>query len=378
LLRANYSAIADRIVPALISAECTSIVDHCAAVQRGEHPTIFVESIVGEEMLAAGAFLMVLAEALIHTPPEGVSANGRPGEYYNAIVKSLCECCEVTLSCITTPFSPTDDMQHFVDPRCTIMEAWYLCMDELAKASLIFRNAGLDTQTMDWMLSQSLALSVLLVRRKHITRKGPETADLSLQGLSLDGPQTLAMLNFMESALKLGPGILVNSMEPLRFAILVDESTITSVLGQEDEYGGALLCASFFRAMSGAVPPWAIECMPGLFASLFRGACQNDASKFLRMLRQSFTVRTMVSTEQQGGANADGNSISTHLAGPFVATITSGATVEFVANAQQAAEKNTMDGWKKFKTGVKKICGGKKKDTFSLKPGFTSWDCDRL
>lgn len=117
-----------------------------------------------------------------------------------------------------------------------------------------------------------------------------------------------------------------------------------------------------FRSLSGALPPWAIEGIPGLFASLF-AAFGRDGRTFCRVVTLSLDVRA---PEGFGGGGPGGK-----LAGPLLDAMSDRAREEFLAKRRRGVER--------LKTAVKKLCGGKKKaSNFSLKPSCTRWDCDRL
>jgi hypothetical protein len=86
------------------------------------------------------------------------------------------------------------------------------------------------------------------------------------RGMSLDGPQTLSMMDFMADALLLGPNILAATSAS--FATHFD-------LGHTIQ-GGPVIAAGLLRAASGALPPWAIELTPTIFRSLFTALGSNN------------------------------------------------------------------------------------------------------
>uniref|UniRef100_A0A7S2L1C8 Uncharacterized protein n=1 Tax=Leptocylindrus danicus TaxID=163516 RepID=A0A7S2L1C8_9STRA len=67
------------------------------------------------------------------------------------------------------------------------------------------------------------------------------------------------------------------------------------------------------------------------------------------------------------------------LAGRYFEKLSDITRRQFIACAQNAAGQNSADGWRRFKSAVKQLCGGKKKDSgYDLKPAIISWDCTRI
>ena len=347
----------------VISEECKSVTLHYQAVVH-QHATVFLEKLVGEEMLPAGAFLMVLAESL----ERALNQESPQESSFEHIVHSMSCCTTDVLECISSNFSIKDGMGHFVDPRPTIMEAWYLCMEKLVIYCLK-KNANdrsfSDSPVVSDIISHSLTCFVSLVQQKQVNRNTKtikESHDMVEDGLSLDGPQTLALLGFLEISPKIGINVFVQMAQVLQST----RWKPTNVDISPEVLGLAVMCATLFRGLSGALPPWSIESMPGVFASIFNNACNNNVAHFCIVLDHSLDLTIHLDS-------------TINLAGPFVATMSDFTRKEFLGHAKDAGEQNDANGWRRFKTSIKHICGGKKKDTaFSLKPGFTSWDCDRL
>lgn len=315
---------------------------------------IFSESAVSD----AGIFVHLIGEII-----EKQQGHVSPKNCVEALQASRSFVFETFLSRYPEPTSGS-----FIDPRTTLCEAWYLSLSALIGSLSGASHTSLNDD-MTSLLSESCSSAFLLFMypslRKGNTNKSPD------MGMSLDGPQTRAILVFLERYFLLGSRMLRAVAMGLRERIGIDVSSIHGAGNDEATQGLAILGACLFRAASGGLPPWAIEVMPSLSAALFV-ACGNDADIFCKMLDLAMDVR--LSEASNGfGAVLPGH----HIAGYYIATAKPNAKATFLIKSREACRENNANGWRRFKTLLKQICGGKKKSSLSLKPAFTTWDLDR-
>jgi len=91
------------------------------------------------------------------------------------------------------------------------------------------------------------------------------------------------------------------------------------------------MAAALFRMLSGALPPWAIENVPGLFRSMFV-ACNGDSAAFCKILSLAVDIRLRGS---YGGVNA-----GEKMAGPFIETLSDSSKKKLVVQSEESALKN--------------------------------------
>lgn len=184
------------------------------------------------------------------------------------------------------------------------------------------------------------------------------------KGMDMDGPQTLAVMEFFENIFLMESGALhiVTHQLQLRFQAKLDnQNSDASFLGI------ATLVAILFRAASGSLPPWTIEGFPSTFAALYKG-CGRSTDVFVKVVGAAMKIKL-----------SSGPYAGSVLAGRFFETMKEVNQHNFLRNAAEIASKDTDDGWRRFKTLLKQAAGGKKKASgFSQKPSPSSWDCDRL
>ena len=199
--------------------------------------------------------------------------------------------------------------------------------------------------------------------------------------MSLDGPQTLAMTEFMVDALS--PSTLAATARSFATHFQLENTT------QNENLGASIISAGLLRAASGALPPWAVELTPAIFKSLF-AALGNNCDVFIEIVS--------VSTKLESSGEV--------LAGRYFGTVSSAHIESFLSKTREACKKGkniayplasgsfdtsfvrTPDNyvssfqsgeWNKMKSIIKTACGGKKKVSgFKLKAQFTCWDCERL
>ena len=331
----------------LNQCECQAIVSQCALGPLSTSP-IFNESVIWESSIPSGIFIHLLGEIVEKEQNRGIIAL----EALKSVVLEtiLHECPE----------------PNFVDPRPTLCEAWFLSLIQVTSLIGTSANYIASDDSTRTLLADSCCVALLLLLRVPLKRDRKSPDHL---GMSLDGPQTRAMLNFLESYFRLGPDALRAAAVSLRYRLDVDTESLDSDPASQ---GVGILGASLFRAASGGLPPWAIEVIPSLYSSLYIG-CGNDTEVFCRMIQLSMTIRLGKSTHAFG-AILPGEL----LAGRFFEGIREASKAAFVDKTRDACLSNDAEGWRKFKVALKQACGGKKKSSLSLKPSFTTWDIDRI
>ena len=371
----GLTPLSTQAITALIRAECDAI---ATQLNIGPQSTssIFHESVVGEDVLPAGAYVRLVGEVLDNVLSE-VDRQGNSVEKVRDVsefcVRALYESRESVLGAMTCP--RPESVCH-IDPRPTLAEAWYLSMTSLVLildgvSQSVYENEMTSALARD---SFMVAVHILLIQcaEKEDHRKGGRENIIAQKCcMSLDGPQTFAFLEFMESLFSLGPRIMELAYH--HFWSQVDASSANTSGLPCDIMGGAVIAAALFRGGSGILPPWAIETTPGLYSSFFM-SCGCDCEKFCLILRLAFELRVgKIGTSYSHMCSED------KLAGHHFEGISHTVKDNFIAQAREICSKNDPDSWRRFKVIIKKICGGKKKATnFNLKPSSTIWDCDRI
>lgn len=354
----NYSA---GFFIALIKAECEAAAAQCKqGSESGSN--LFVETIIGEEMIHSGAYVMLI------------------GEYLNRIsssrditleqqVDSCRRCVHVlkhssnSIASILSHDSP--EATAHVDPRPTIAEAWFLTMKTLA--SVCRHNEHIASSLADEGLLQSLfgdslCLVVFYIFMKDIGGKKRPAPDLQ-KGFSPDGAQTLAMCEFISECFLLGPSNLAAAAGCISTSFQLN-CTVNEVTAEV--LGAATISAALLRAISGATPPWIVEDTPILFHSIFT-ALGSNLDVFIKTLDVATKLETLVDV----GALKAGEKLS----GRYLDT-SSSHIESFLAKTKETCSKND---WKKLKVVLKSATGGKKKESgFNLKPHYSSWECERV
>jgi len=355
-LNENISDYCASIISALIKAECEA-----ATVQSNHGPesgsNIFNDGVVGEEMVHAGASIMLIRECL-----------DRIAKKKDQMEKCTNECrkCLSVLKDVAPIVMPlllhqSPEANSHVDPRSTIAEAWFLTMTSLVS---ICRNheqiaASLVGDDVESFLGESLSIAIALIFLKDMGTKDASARAIQ-RGMSLDGPHTLAMLGFASECMLLGPSILVAGGRSILSVIQVNDA-----VGQSN-IGVTILAASLLRAVSGALPPWAVEETPTLIQSMYV-AMGSDCDKLIQIL----SAATKVTASAPFGAINSGEL----LAGRYLDV----SNVHIESFLRQSKEVCVKGNWKKLKVILKAACGGKKKDSgFNLKPQLTSWEFERL
>jgi len=324
----------------------------------GTDSNVFNENIMGEEMVGAGVYLILINECLDRVK----KANELSQKDASDCRQCLSVLKQVSTSVTQLLLHQSPEAISHLDPRPTIAEAWYLALIGLVS---ICRNNELIASTLandgvENFFGESLSLAAALMFFKDIGTKSDQ-ATLTQSGMSLDGPQTLAIESFLAESLLLGPSILSAGVTRIAAAIHVQE-----IVDDTNILGSAILVAAFLRSVSGALPPWIVEDIPDVFQSMYI-AMGSNVDEFIQMLRASTKLKASVSF---GGVRS-----GELLAGRYLDARDS----HIEGFLSQTKEVCIKGNWNKLKIILKATCGGKKKDSgFNLKPQFTTWDCDRM
>jgi len=346
-------------ISALIKAECKAATLQCNQ-GADSASSMFIGSVIGEEMVDAGVYLMLIRDCLTRIAKKKVLEE-------KDIIESI-RCLSVLKSVVPVIvpliMHQSPEANNHVDPRPTIAEAYYLTLSSLVsvcrkreKIASCLVNEGLEQ-----LFGESLCLASMLIFLKDLGDKKSSAPDIQT-GLSLDAAHTLAMTSFISESLQLGSSIL-SAGQGISSVI-----QLTDTFGQSsDILTAAILVASLLRAVSGALPPWSVEETPELFESIFTSICGSSADSFVELLSLACKLRTATTF----GGVREGEL----LAGRYL-DVSDSHISSFITQSKEVCSKGN---WKKIKVILKSTCGGKKKDSgFNLKPGFTSWEkCDRL
>jgi hypothetical protein len=333
------------MVTAWTRSECEAICRQCDGGSTSRS-SIFVDGIVAEDGVPAGLFVRSICMLLRQS--------------HSLLTNCLYALVESKEAVLTAIIHPCPDPVGFADPRCTLGEAWFLCMSDVA--SILSHNRTRDARIENMLTDTFCGVVHLLFyptlgKTKEDRRQDP--------GMTHDGPQSLALTDFLVNFFQMGPALLQPASEKLAQTISVDMPATTAPVGL------VIAVAALFRAMQGSLPPWTVESIPQIFSALY-GAVGKDAQLFVHVLGLAMQVRLRVS----------------HYGGLVAGQLLSGGQFEgaseafcqiFLAQVAEICQTDTAGGWKKMKHVVKSACGGKKKETdYKQKPSPTRWEFDRF
>jgi len=355
-LKANISNYCASIISALIKAECEA-----AAVQSNRGPqsgsNIFSDCVIGEEMLHAGAYIVLIRECLDRIGKE----EGQMEKHMEECRRCLSVLKEVSPLVMPLMLHHSPEATSHVDPRPTIAEAWFLTMTSLVSICKKHNHiaSSLVKDDMESFMGESLSVTVSLSFLKDLGSR-ESSSPATQKGMSLDGPHTLAMNGFTSECMIAGPRILTKMGRSIVSIVQVNH------IFDQSNIGVIILAASLLRAVSGALPPWSVEDTPTLAQSMYL-AMHSDPDAFIEI----FSAATKVTASANFGAIKSGEL----LAGRYL-DVSNKHIESFLHQSKEVCIKGN---WKKLKVILKATCGGKKKDSgFNLKPQFTSWECDRI
>ena len=112
--------------------------------------------------------------------------------------------------------------------------------------------------------------------------------------------------------------------------------------------GGAIVTATLFRGTSGALPPWVIESLPNLYATLF--TCCGDIETFCSIIRGGACLRLKETSFARIHAGKK-------LAGFYFDGLSEEGIDDFLIKTQAICLKNDNGKWRNFKVLLKAVCG---------------------
>ena len=347
----------------LIQCECSAIVHQCNSGPTSPSP-IFHEDIIGEEGVAAGNILMATGKLIENAVKGGHSLESVPN-----CVRVLNESKAAVLQAITSECPDPIQKGSFEDPRPTVAEAWLLCMDLVARAIISTHSpAALDySSVLRSILVESCASCLMLLL--YPTLGKTQERRMNDSGMSFDGPQSLALTDFLANYFALGPAMLQAVSEQLTSKVPIDGTELQQFTGDPAFLGVSIVGAALFRAAQGGLPPWAVESIPAVYSALFC-ALNKDPDSFRVVFLVAIHVRL------HGNRPFGGVQPGSQLSG---INMNETAKSLFVAQAVEIATSDNVAGWRRLKGLIKQACGGKKKDSdFKQRPALTRWEFDRV
>lgn len=341
---------------ALIKAECEAATSQCKHGPESES-NLFIEEIIGNEMIHAGAYVMLIGEYL-----ECLSSSENVNlEYVKVCVQVIKHSAPAVFSLLLHDSS--EATTSHLDPRPTFAEAWFLTMKTLAAVCRHDEKiiSSLASENIPALFGDSLSLAMLFIFMKDLGGKNRPPPEIQ-RGMSPDGPHVLAMCDFISESLILGPSVLSAVARSISTHIQFNFCNEVTA----EVLGAAAISSALLRAISGAAPPWVVEDTPILFRSIFT-ALDGDLDLFI----QTLNVSTKLETLTVFGALRAGEKLSGRYLDASVSHVDA-----FLSKARESCSKND---WKKIKVILKSATGGKKKESgFNLKPHYSSWECERV
>ena len=335
---------------------------------------MFNDDVIGEETLSAGAFVEIIHENLaiiIKKRDQSALSDQEAKRHTDDCVLALSKSRDV-LRVIMLPYPEATGHN---DARPSICEAWFFAVTSAITSykkstpiSDIFSNA---------IFTELLGETCLAAVQMLFIRSIEKEVSMST-GMSVDGAQTLATIDFLEAALSLGPGILSLIYQYTGPHVTLDQSVksaLESTPTPTAHAGGAFIGAALYRAASGAWPPWGLEGIPQIYSALFCGACGRDTDLFCQIMEAAAEIRLASSPDAGCGAIRPGMK----LAGKYFDQMGPKTKEELMRQIIKICHQNDASGWRRMKVVLKHACGGKKKASgFNQKPSLTDWDCERL
>lgn len=315
----------------LIKSECDASRYQCQAGPQS-HSSIFNESIVSTECVPAGLFIRNLGEAILSCT----------NFVHPAALRALVDVRDMVLDTI---LHVCPEPVNFDDPRTTIAEAWLFAMNELTK------GCNLDCSAESVLVDTCIAITTLLLMKSIAKNNDTQNNDL---GMSLDGPQSLAITLFLTRLFQLGPSVLKAACNKAFSIVPVDVARLRSLQSDTEMYGLSIIGAALFRATQGALPPWAVEALPEVYSSLY-SAVGKSPTRFRELMHLSMEVRLSVDVQHFGSVKS-----GQLLSGKFFYRMLPNAKTEFLRKTTQLCEADDAASWRRMKVLVKQVCGGKK------------------
>jgi hypothetical protein len=354
LLSTNSKAVYE-MLHALVQTECTAIQQQC---QAGPSSTseIFVDDLISTETLASGLYVWVMGEVIQR------ARTSVEGSDMSLFLELLSQISDNVLGAATHACS--EPLQNaFVDPRPTLWEAW---LHTICKVSTI----GTVENTSALLVNTCSSCVYLLLNKSSGKTQAERMND---PGMSLDGPHSLVMIEFLVVLFQSGHDVLrmvsqkIASLFPHEFTSLHANGSYTELEGV------VVLVAALLRGFQGGLPPWSIEYAPNLFSALYC-SLGKQALVFEYILQAAMHVWVPNSTPRLCGMAA-----GELYAGRSFQTMAETLKESFMQQWMEQVRKDDATAWRRFKALMKQACGGKKKDSdFGQRPALTKWDFERM
>jgi hypothetical protein len=355
------------MVVAWIRTECEAVLYQCSLGPTSSS-TVFDDNVISEDTVPAGIFVRAVSEIMEQALATGHQLGSLPN-----CLRVLQESRLVLLRAVTSECPDPVQKGSFCDPRPTLSEAWLCAMDILIRGVGCGGHMGSENFLQE-LLVESCASCVCLLLYSTLGKTVEQR--LHDAGMSMDGPQTLALTEFLQHYFDLTAGN-PNMLHTTAVCLLGKVPTYTEGLATLSTdpscLGISIIGAGLFRAAQGGLPPWAVEAIPSVYSSLFQ-ALHKDPDMFGLVFRLAIHVR-LVHDRKFGGVEP-----GCLLSGRFFEAMNEKAKHSFITQAVEISRSDTHADWKKLKAHIKQACGGKKKDTdFKQRPGFTKWaEMDRV
>ena len=348
------------IIEAINRAECEAIHIQCQA-GKDASSSLFVDELVSEENIPTGLFVKVIGEYI-----DRVHSNKGEASAVQNCIAALHKSKPYVLSTITLS---CPDPSGFIDPRPVLTEAWFLSMNSVIN---VVQDSQIDQAHMAReLIVETCAVAVTLLFCPSMGKTREERSRSPV--MSLEGPQTLALHDYLCSCFRLGPQMLQDIARELQKRVPIDTEAANVICADADRQSAAIIGSALFRAAQGGLPPWAVESAPAVYASLYV-AFGKDVHAFCQMLQLALELRLSRSVQSFGSFQS-----GQLLAGPLFEGIKDSAKTSFLQQAMENCRKDDQAGWKRMKVLVKQISGGKKSNTdFTQKPSPTKFEFDRL
>ncbi|CAB9524907.1 hypothetical protein SEMRO_1602_G285260.1 [Seminavis robusta] len=346
-------------VEAIIRSECEAAQVQCQA-GPSSGSSIFNDEVVSAEHIPAGLFVRIIQEMIesLQEKPNNETALG-------SCVTTLERVKPYVLGAVT---HPCQDPQCFADPRPALFEAWFLVMATLSNKAATLQVGS--EATLRNLLVDSCVAAISLLFSPFLSK----TRDLRSQSpcLSFEGPQTLALMEFLCSYFALGPAMLQPACHELIRRFPIDTAKANQFTTDVQCHSVAIIGAALYRVAQGALPPWSVESIHEVYAALFL-ALNRDVNAFGSMLHLGMEIRLAP------GANRGGVKSEELLSGPLFEGVKQPAKQRFVQESVELCKQDNNGAWKRMKVLLKKFCGGKKIGTdFAQKSSPTNWLFERV
>mmetsp|Transcript_9935 Transcript_9935/g.27502 ORF Transcript_9935/g.27502 Transcript_9935/m.27502 type:complete len:537 (-) Transcript_9935:3388-4998(-) len=334
----------------LISSECNAGAQLFAS-SRPSSSTIFNDEIVSPDSIPSGIFIVSI----------GKQFERKTSHPLAICVETMCQAAAPVLGLILVQVpNPSKDI---CDPRCSIAEAWFSSLSLMAQHSDSCKD--LSNARVGELIAESVVAATSLIFGVKLSKGSNHDG---ANGMSMDGPQSLALMDFLTAFLGLPSARLSHVLTELsrRFPVNLE--------GDGNAVGLAILMSALLRAIQGATPPWCLESIPSVFSNLYQGIGKNH-QVFGGALKVAMEIRLPLTSQATVGGVAPGDLYSGHI----FESVCEATCAEFRQEAVELARMDTHGSWKRLKHITKGICGGKKKDTdFGQKPPFTRWEYERI